>query len=434
MYRITALRVRDIKRIREIAIDPPADSGLLLIAGKNAQGKSSILESLEMALGGKGTLPPDPVRHGAKDGEIRLELAGPDRALVITRKVQPTGESQLDVRDGNGKVRKPQEMLDDLIGARFLDALDYNDLAPAAQRAALLELLPNAKELAGLDEQRAEAFGRRTEVGRDLRRAEGDLERCPATGPIPEQIDTAAALVAIADAQRVLQGVAGAQSRVGDARRRWTSAKADVDRLRAELVDAEQRMADADASGRAAVEAQNAGPSTIEAEETMRRNRELVEQAQQRSADRANAIAGRDRYERATEAVKRLADERDVLTKTIEDVDARKSELLAAAALPVPGLGVSDAGVTYQGLPLEQASGAERLRVAVGVAIAASRGLGDVWIRDGAILDDDSLAVLAELAEQHGVRIWIEVIKASSEGAIVISDGKVAHVGAAVQP
>jgi DNA repair exonuclease SbcCD ATPase subunit len=430
MYRITALRVRDIKRIREIAIEPQADSGLLLIAGKNGNGKSSILDSIEMVLGGAGALPADPVRHGARDGEIRIELRSPDRTIAATRKVRPDRSTELEVRDvgrDGAVVRKPQAVLDDIRGARFLDPLAFLDAEAPKQRAQLLGLLPCAAELAELDGQRADAYQRREGSGRDLRRAEGDLERCAPAGPIPEQIDTAAALEAIAAAQKVRQAVAAAQSKVGDARRRWQSAKADVDRLAAELAEAQQRMADADAAGRAAVEALNAQESDADAAETIRRNQELVAQAQQRADERATAIAARDRRARAAEAVKRLADERDALTTTIAKIDEAKAAILAAAAFPVPGLGFTEDGVTYRGVPLDQASGAERLRVAIGVAIAASKGLADVWIRDAALLDDDSLAALEQLAREHDVRIWLELIKApDAEDVIVISDGMVA--------
>jgi hypothetical protein len=146
----------------------------------------------------------------------------------------------------------------------------------------------------------------------------------------------------------------------------------------------------------------------------------------QRATERADALAAQDRRQRAAEAVKRLADERDVLTATIAKIDAAKADLLAGASFPVPGLGFNDTGVTYQGVPLEQASGAERLRVAIGVAIAASKGLADVWIRDAALLDDDSLATIEQLALEHDVRVWLELIKAPDDGAIVISDGMVA--------
>ncbi len=74
-----------------------------------------------------------------------------------------------------------------------------------------------------------------------------------------------------------------------------------------------------------------------------------------------------------------------------------------------------------------QASDAERLRVALALAIAASPGLNDVWIRDGALLDDDSLELVAKHAIAAGKRIWIERVGTKDPGVIVIKDGQVIH-------
>jgi hypothetical protein len=57
--------------------------------------------------------------------------------------------------------------------------------------------------------------------------------------------------------------------------------------------------------------------------------------------------------------------------------------------------------------------------------MAASPGLDDVWIRDGALLDDDSLQLLAEEADKAGKRCWVERVGDRDPGAIVIQDGRV---------
>jgi hypothetical protein len=107
----------------------------------------------------------------------------------------------------------------------------------------------------------------------------------------------------------------------------------------------------------------------------------------------------------ADETVGKLAKERDDLTKVIETIDARKAEILGAAKLPVDGLSIDDEGITLNSVPFAQASGAERLRVALGLAIAASPELGDVWIRDGALLDEESLELVAKHAAAAKKRV-----------------------------
>ena len=75
-HRITAVDVRNFKRLDQVRIEPDADSHLLLIAGNNAQGKSSLLDALTVAFGGGRELPPDPIRHGKSSATIDVQLDG----------------------------------------------------------------------------------------------------------------------------------------------------------------------------------------------------------------------------------------------------------------------------------------------------------------------------------------------------------------------
>ena len=52
--------------------------------------------------------------------------------------------------------------------------------------------------------------------------------------------------------------------------------------------------------------------------------------------------------------------------------------------------------------------------------------LADIWVRDGAVLDDESLAVLEQQAAASGHTIWVERVGSRDPGVIVIHDGQVA--------
>lgn len=436
--RITALHIANFKRAEDIRIEPDADRTIILLGGKNKQGKSSTLDALTAAFGGKSAAPSDPVRHGAAEAEINVELDGGE--LTIRRVIQPDGESVLEVRDRLGAIKSPQATLDKLVGTRFLDPLRFLALPAKEQRAQLMRLIGEADRIAQLDAKRERAFAKRTEVGRDLTKAEGELARLPVV-EVGTPIDVAELTLAAQTSAAEQREIDRLGNRKSSAATDATSAQMRVDKTKAEIVELERKLREA----RGLLERDERElAAALQAEESARAAFASAEDAWAKSAARRDQvstdIARADAHNRAVyareaqnarraevaKAVEALKTERDNISKAITAIDQRKAEILAAAKLPVDGLGVDEEGVTLGGVPLAQASGAERFRVALALAIAASPGLDDVWIRDAAVLDDDHLAMIAEQAAALGKRPWLERVGTNDPGVIVIANGKVA--------
>lgn len=443
--KITAARIENFKRVRDVAITPDADRTVILIGGRNAQGKSSILDALTAAFGGKKSQPVDAVRHGAESATIEIELDGGD--LTVRREIQSGGESVLEVRDRFGAVKSPQAMLDQLVGARFLDPLHFLGLPAKEQRAALMRLIDGAERIAGLNEKRSRAFDRRTEVGRDLTKAEGELARLPELKPAdPIDIATLTAEArqldslnhAVTNARRTHEQceheTSNARATLATINKRRADLEAELERIKASIIDLGIKSADwaADVETCAAKEAAalaNLNEWTAKADASAERRATIMSEVNRAQAHNAQVAADAAKAERRTEVateVEKLTAERENLTKVIDTIDQRKAEILAAAKLPVDNLGVTDDGIELAGVPFAQASGAEKLRVSLAIAIAASPKLDDVWIRDGALLDEESLELVAKYAEQHGKRVWVERVGTRDPGVIVIHDGQVA--------
>jgi hypothetical protein len=113
------------------------------------------------------------------------------------------------------------------------------------------------------------------------------------------------------------------------------------------------------------------------------------------------------------------------LTQNIEARNKAKAEAIAAANMPVPGLGFGDGVVLLAGVPFEQASDAERLRASVAIAMAANPKLRVIRIRDGSLLDEDAMKLLAEMADKHDMQVWIERVDSSGAVGFVLEDGHV---------
>lgn len=437
--KITAATVRDFKRIREITVSPEADRYLLLIGGNNSQGKSSLLDALTSAFGGRASLPGEPVRRGAERAEVVVELDGGTYTirLVIPR----GGEPRLEVTGPDGKIAKPQTWLDKLVGARFLDPLAFmagnKPEDDRRRRAALLQLI--GVDLDAFASERKALFDERTAVGRLRAQAEAELARLPPATEKPPAARSQAAIRADLDqieAER--RGIAGAQAARREAQVAHEALRAQGDRLRDEIERLQEQLAALEPKIEAArVKVADATTATIVSAPAAierldeRRTALLAEAARAETLARweaASEVAARQR-QRAEDAVREHGAGYQRLTDQLAAVDQRQAAALAGAQMPVPDLSVTDHGIAIDGIPWSQASQSERMRVSLAVAMRLSPGVQDIWIRDGSLLDDDALADLHAQAMFADCQLWVERVGEKDEGAIVIRDGRVLGSG-----
>ena len=78
--KIIELRAENVKRLKAVGIHP--DGTLQVIGGRNAQGKSSVLDAIWLALGGgkAGKSTSVPIRDGEDKASVTLDLGD----LIVT--------------------------------------------------------------------------------------------------------------------------------------------------------------------------------------------------------------------------------------------------------------------------------------------------------------------------------------------------------------
>lgn len=434
-YQISALELHDYKMLHEVTIKPDADAVWIILGGDNANGKTGVLEAIEALIGGADHVIEDPVRHGAERAELRgkLQPDGDGPVLTIRRRIDPDGSTTLEVRDDIGKVRSPQALLDALVGKRFLDPISFLRLKAPEQRAKLLEIIDADGAIAEIDKKRQRLFDRRTEVGRDLKRATGAVESMPEVAA-GEPIDVSALSAELqqigdnlAEEQRILNRYADAQRELKSATDAVGLAELAMERAQKALDRARETLRVAADNNEVARERL----PDLTAQANARQRRVDIQAEIKRAADHNNAVAAR-RAEHTRRA--HLVAERDKhryeheeLDRAIDEIDETKKARLLAAKLPIPGLAFTDTGITYNGAPFSSASGAQRMCVAIAMAAAAQPQLRDVCIRDAAILDDKTMAMVADFARANGIRPWLERVRTDDPGVIEIRDGRVAE-------
>ncbi len=444
--KIIRLSAENVKRLHAVEIEP--SGAVVRITGKNGAGKSSVLDAIWMALGGEKAIPRRPVRKGEAEAVIELELED----LTITRRIKPDGKSTLVVAGANGaRFPSPQTMLNKLVGGLSFDPLAFARMGPAEQRGVLREIV--GLDTSEIEADRAALFGGRTVVNRETKRLEGELSgvtRHPEAPP--EEVDIGALTEELDAANRYSLDCVKAAGEVKGCRARLDQAEAhDVDlQGRLEALDEDRKRVKADLASRLA----RIETETTELLARIKRGAEVVvperktELTEARDAadalakDAPNVDAIRARLASAEDtnaqvrhnarhaAIKKrhVAEKKKSkgLTKAIDKLDQEKAAAIAGAEYPLEGLTVDDEGVLLGGLPLEQASSAEQLRCSIAIGLALNPQLRVLLVRDGSLLDEDSMRLLTEAAAAADAQVWLEVVGDGSDGVgIVIEDGSV---------
>lgn len=399
MSKIISLKSTNYKRLKAVEISPDKDGNLVIVAGKNGQGKSSVLDSITAALGGvNAKTTPKPIR----DGEDRAEIVLETEDLVVTRKFTASG-STLKVTSPDGATYpKGQARLDDLLGKLSLDPLAFTQLSDRDQLATLLDLVELPFDPVVLDGNRKAVFDRRTEVNRQVKELAAQVNGFDTTEPVEEV--SVSGLVA---EYRVEQDRDQKQ-------RQEVAAMEDTDR---QITILEEQLAAA--RRKRELLAQEVAHHTPVDLDSIQSRIDGAEQTNTKARSYKEFLAVKEQHENAKEAAEKL-------TAQLAEIDKTKAEGLAAAKFPIPALGFEEGGVTYQGVPFKQASSAEQLRVSLAMAIALNPKLRVIRIADGSLLDSDNLALIESMAAEHDFQVWIEMVDDTGERGIVIEDGQIA--------
>jgi hypothetical protein len=454
--KILSLDVENIKRIAAVHIEPATGQPIVPVTGKNGAGKSSVMDAIAMALGGKRLCPSEPLRRGQNTGHVSINL-GP---YIITRRFwrretfdctldhQHTADcptfygdvdSSLTVKSPDGAdYKSPQALLDKLVSDLTFDPLGFLELQPKDQRELVRSF--TGLDFTMLDTQRKTALARLNEAETELKLAQRDVDAGEHYPLAPEKpIDVADLLQQLANAEALEKTAATAEAAVDTERRRFemyskyiTEGEKKVKELEEALAFAKrsletdrQALAESRETGKKLRAQADAARAAVPDTTALR---ERVAQANDINAQ----VAANERYAAILTAKQDALNNLAAAKTQITAIDIRKIDALSKATFPVDGLSFNDDGLVFDGLPFEQASYAQQLRVAVAMGLALNPKLKILLIKHGNALDVASLQLLASLAEEHGAQVWIERVAESADGvSVYIEEGRLASTPAA---
>lgn len=411
---LISLGIEGFKRIQAAYVEFGEHAGMTLVTGRNAQGKSTVLDAIMAAIGGKSAMPANPIHDGMEQGRIRAKLG----ELVVTRTFNRADDGKITTKvvveaaDG-ARYGSPQEMMDDLFGTFTFNPLRWLSMSEKDQYDAL------KAHVSGVDFELME----RLQTGETERRRDHNREVKRLTA-LAEGIayppDTPSQPISIERLSKALE-------KAGDAnatRERIIAGKEALRKTISQLTIENERLKALIVANMAQIEeAADRFDGTVVPEEidTAALRKELT------TANATNKDVAKLRERRDYEAMLKSEQAKaDALTKSMTDRAEEVRKAIAETAMPIEGLSLAQGGVTYLGQPFKQASQAEQLRCSIAIAMAENPNLRTILVREGGLMDSSSLKIVADMAEERGFQVIVERVDESGKIGIVMEDGMVA--------
>lgn len=435
--KIIGLEVENVKRIKAVAFQP-TENGLTIIGGDNAQGKTSVIDSIAWALGGDTFKPTNPSNDNG-EAYISIKLSN---GLLVER----TGKNaSLKVSDPENR-KYGQKLLDSFIDELALNLPEFMQAKDKEKALVVLKILGIEKELQALDELEKTTYDERTLVGREKEKKEKHAGEMPFFADVPELELLASEIIERqkeanafnAENAKVRNSLTLAKQEISSKQEKINAFDSQTKELESELVELEKKVEALKLRLSERVIAKNEAVEKVKIFEnsvaelqkqvdelpsdkdisTFKRDIEVLEETN------GKVRANKERLVAVAEA-KKYADEYEALTVKVEKIRSDKLALLNGAKMPLEGLAIVDAKLMYKGQEWGDMSGAEHLIVACSICKSIKPQCGFVLMDKLEAMDTKTLETFNEWLVKEGLQVIATRVSKGDECSIIIEDGRV---------
>lgn len=429
-------------------------SGTTVLGGKNNQGKTSVLNGMQYAIGGEAYRPTNYHKDDTA-GESFLQMVFSNGIVA-----QRIGDSaDLKVFDENGKVSR-QKLLDQFITKFALDLPKFLNGSDKDRAEILLKALHLEDEVNKLDDAITSEYEERTIIGRIRDQKKKAGKEMPFHEGVPD------AELSPSDILSRMQEVNVRNAKIQAAKQELDKHNADLVRLveTGEKIEAALDRVDGETKSLCEKVDEDCKAKVASIEEQIRKLQDSIKSAkdfamshkeqivkssevnksalarQKEENDKAvedlsDKIAAAETqdftledtssFQRELDAVEETnikvreniarakvlkeADDQalkyDEKTAVIEDLRKQKDALLQGAGLPYPGLSVENKVVTLNGKAWDCMSESMKIRVGCAIVMRINPSCKFMFVDKLEQLDSDSLAELDQFAKDHDIQI-----------------------------
>lgn len=406
--KINTLEFENVKRIKAVALTP-SKTGLTIIGGDNAQGKTSVLDSIAWALGGDKFKPSAPKREGSFiEPHLKVTL---DNGIVVERSGK---NSALKVIDSSGN-KGGQQLLNTFIESFALDLPKFMNQSSKDKAQTLLKIIGVGDKLYELENEEKNLYDQRTAIGQIGDKKKKYAEEMPVYTDLPNEEISVSELIRQqqdilarnGENERLRQNKYRLQAERNALNEKVEMLECELARYRDELRTKTEQL---DAASKTAAELHD--ESTAEIEKNIR----TIEETN------AKIRANIDREHAEREAAD-YREQYEYLTEQIESVRSQKRDLLNGADLPLPGLSVEQGELIYKGQRWDCMSGSEQLIVATSIVRRLNPSCGFVLLDKLEQLDMKTLDDFGRWLDKEGLQAIATRVSKGDECSVIIEDG-----------
>lgn len=428
--KIQEFHIKNFKCLKTISMKP--EGALIVIGGRNSQGKSSILESFMATVGGKSLQCEKPVRTGEKKAEMVWDFDTFKAHLTI----KDNGTRELKLKNKEGELLlQPQSILDRLYKKQGFNPLAFLEMKQKDQLELFQKLV--GIDFTEIDSEYQKFFVTRTEVNRQTKDYKANLDMMECFNDVPDSEISVKDLMAELERRREHnESLKTISNKIEEQTKKIHSIHvgiAENEHKIRELEDQIEELKNAIISGRKLEEELNADIINMKSElkDSLPENEsEIIEQIESNEETNRKIRSNQERkkIESKYNSSKKISDD---LTSKLESITEQKQQALKEARFPVEGLSFDSESILYQGLPFNQSSASTQRKVAVSMAFKLLKPPHDsdyinvVLIKDSPYLDENSLADLECIANEHDGQILLEKGGIGDECQVIIEDGEV---------
>jgi len=412
--KIIRLEIENFKKLKAIEIHVDG-SGAIIISGPNEAGKTSVLDAIAVAVAGKKFAKDlvKPIRDGKEKASVTVET---DDGLIITRKWSKNDSpGTLTLTDKNGgKYSSPQEFLNNMIGDLSFDPLGFANSKPVDQRKSLLGLVNLGIDLDHLESEKTRMFDLRTSVNRDAKAKKNQLDGMeipkddiPEEKSVKELTDKYQKAIELTSSQKDhMRSKEIYEQRISEKR-------IDLKKLEDSIKETESLLekVNAEIKEHEAVDIDAIKSEIANVEKTNEQIR----------IQKSNA----ETYEKTRKEKEEYEDQSRILTENLDEIEQTKQKALSAARFPIKGLGFDESGITFKGIPFQQCSLSERLKVSIAIAMKMNPKFQVLRVTDASLLDPANMKIIDVMAKKMDFQVWLEVVSSGNGEGICIEEGQV---------